>query len=125
MTGFRFSKRSLQNLQRVHPELAAVVVTCLYCYTKIDFAVICGYRTLEEQLRLVEQGRSWTKNSKHLLQADNFSHAVDLQPIIGNDWESFRTLAKDMLLSAGHLGVKIRWGGDWKVRDGYHFEMME
>jgi peptidoglycan L-alanyl-D-glutamate endopeptidase CwlK len=129
VTGYRFSKRSMQLLSRVHPELVAVVVTCLYCYTVLDFAVICGIRTLEQQVELVKRGVSWTLNSKHLIQADGYSHAVDLQPLRYNkaahDWEAFRELATCMHLSADHLGVKIRWGGAWgdKKRDGYHFEL--
>ena len=112
----------------MHPELVATVVSCLYCYTSIDFTVIWGMRTLEQQIGLIEKGFSWTRNSKHLIQADGYAHAVDLQPLRNNraatDWDAFQTLSAYMFLAANHLGIKIAWGGSWPQKDGYHFELI-
>jgi hypothetical protein len=47
--------------------------------TKIDFGVICGLRTMEEQRVLVDKGASKTMRSKHL-----DGKAVDLMAYIGS-----------------------------------------
>jgi len=89
--------------------------------------VIDGLRTLEQQLELVDNGKSWTLASKHLEQADGYSHAVDLLPLrnsrAAEDWEAFRTLSEYMFMAARFLNVKLIWGGNWGVRDGYHYEL--
>lgn len=128
---FQFSKRSLDNLQGVHPDLVAVARRALEI-TPVDFMVIDGLRTLEEQRILVRRGFSKTMNSRHLT-----GHAVDMVPwgdfdndgdIDGTDlfsfWPQYRTIAQAMKVAAGELGVDLEWGGDWKkFRDGPHFQL--
>jgi peptidoglycan L-alanyl-D-glutamate endopeptidase CwlK len=57
--------------------------------TEIDFGVTQGVRSLDEQKANVAAGRSQTMRSKHLLQDDGFSHAVDVVAYVGPDvsWE--------------------------------------
>jgi len=119
MTNYIFSQRSLDNLNGVHPDLLACVVCALYKHTTVDFSIICGVRTWEQQKKEVEEGNSWTMKSKHLLQQDGFAHAVDLAPYIGGtvpwkDLHSFRLVKEAMFKSADELGIKLKWGGDWK-----------
>ena len=108
----KFSARSLEKLKGVHPQLVAVAQAVI---EKFDFAVICGVRSLEEQKILFDAGRSKTLDSKHLVQADGFSHAIDIAPypVNWNDAKPFYFLAGLMLATAEHLGYSIRWGGDW------------
>ena len=51
--------------------------------------MIYGVRSLAEQEKLYESGRSQTMKSKHLIQPDKTSHAVDLMAYDGSDpsWE--------------------------------------
>ena len=85
---FRLSQRSLDRLDGVHPDMAAVVERAIQL-TEVDFGVTQGVRTLEEQKANVAAGRSQTMKSKHLLQDDGFSHAVDVVAYVGPDvsWE--------------------------------------
>lgn len=126
---YKFSKRSLNNLVDVHPDLIACVVLSLYVFTDIDFSVTEGLRTLERQKKLYAEGKSKTMNSRHLVQSDGFSHAVDLAPWVNgtipwNDWNAFERIANAMKRSAKYLGIEITWGGDWKsFKDGPHFQL--
>lgn len=94
---------------------------------EIDFTVICGYRTKDEQDYAFEHGKSklqWP-NSKH---NQNPSLAVDLAPV-PIDWNNltrFKELADIVLMVADKQGVKLTWGGDWKrFRDLPHFELAD
>jgi peptidoglycan L-alanyl-D-glutamate endopeptidase CwlK len=130
----KFSAASEKMLEGVHPKLVQV---CREAILIMDFSVVDGVRTKEEQAINVARGVSWTKNSKHLIQSDGFSHAVDLGPYVtGIDWqdkEMFCVLAGVMFTCAHRLGIKIRWGGDWdqdrrttdeRNRDYGHFELV-
>ena len=126
---YRLSNRSIENLERVHPDLVACVVLAMYQHTEIDFMVIEGLRTEDQQRIYFEEGVTWTMNSKHLLQKDGTAHAVDLAPIIDgavpwNDWSKFEQLNKAMVKAAEQVGTLISWGGNWKYKDGPHFQLM-
>lgn len=125
---YKFSQSSLERLDRVHPGLIACVVLALYKYATIDFSILEGKRTLERQKELMEKGKSWTINSKHLIQQDGFCHAVDLAPWVYNtipwdDWQSFEKVAISMKAAALELDLPLVWGGDWPQKDGPHFEL--
>jgi len=119
---FRFSKRSLDNLKAVHPDLVAVVKRALEI-TEVDFGVIEGVRTIERQRQLYKAGASKTLNSRHLT-----GHAVDLAAYIGGrlswDWPLYYKIAAAMKEAAKELNIPIVWGGDWiTFKDGPHFEL--
>ena len=125
MKGFKFSKRSLDNLVGVHPDLVRVVMRALEI-SRQDFYVECGVRTQEEQNRLYAQGRktpgpivTWTLNSKHIPGDDGYGRAVDLVPfpVDWNDTRKFDAIMVAMMRAAKELNVRIRWGADWD-RDG-------
>ena len=80
---FKLSSRSEARLEGLDPRLIAVVKSAIH-KTKIDFGVICGMRTLDEQKELVAKGASQTMKSKHLQ-----GYAVDLMAYIGSrgSWE--------------------------------------
>jgi peptidoglycan L-alanyl-D-glutamate endopeptidase CwlK len=59
---FKLSQRSLDRLDGLDDRLIAVVKSAIH-KSKIDFGVICGMRTLEEQRALVEKGASQTMKS--------------------------------------------------------------
>lgn len=113
--GFKLSKRSLSNLEGVHPSLVRVVHRAIEI-TGQDFAVTEGVRTLERQKKLFAEGKSKTMQSKHLVQADGFSHAVDLVAASPVDWKTvvkYLNIADAMSIAAREMNVRIRWGGSW------------
>ncbi len=111
MGGFKLGKKSLQELQGVHPDLVAVVERAIEL-TVQDFAVHDGIRTIEEQKALVNRGASKTLNSRHIT-----GHAVDLVPFIGGklrwEWEPIYHIADAVRAAALEQGVPILWGGVW------------
>ena len=119
---FVFSKRSLNNLKGVHPDLVRVVRGALEL-TEVDFVVVEGIRTLEKQRQYVESGASKTMNSRHLT-----GHAVDLIAWVGMtvNWDliNYEKIAAAMKEAGRELGIPVEWGGDWKTfKDGPHFQL--
>lgn len=112
---YKLSKRSLDRLEGVKPELAAVVKRAIQL-TSVDFGVTEGLRTRERQAELVASGASRTMNSKHIT-----GDAVDVVAYIGSNvqWELalYDNIADAFKAAAQELGVKVRWGGAWTVDD--------
>jgi len=110
---FKLSKRSLDRLDGVDERLAAVVAAAIHI-SRVDFGVICGMRTLEEQRELVEKGASQTMKSKHLV-----GHAVDLMAYCGSraSWELnlYDDIADAVAEAAREVDVPIVWGAAWTV----------
>lgn len=122
MNDFKLSRRSLERMQGVHPDLVKVVLLAIQL-TEVDFGVTQGVRTIEKQREYVAKGASKTMNSRHLT-----GHAVDLVAYIGSevrwDWPLYHKIADAMKRAANSLNVPIIWGGDWKsFKDGPHFEL--
>ena len=118
---FSLSSRSRGKLEGVHPDMVAVVERAIEL-TKVDFGVTYGVRTLEEQKRLYESGRSQKMNSKHLLQDDtSYSHAVDVVAYDGSDvvWEInvYDDICDAFKQAAEEKGVAIKWGAAWSEGD--------
>lgn len=141
---FKLSARSIGRIEGVHPDLIRVVERAIR-YSPYDFAVVEGLRTLARQRVLVAKGFSKTLHSKHLVQPDGYGHAVDIVAVGDLDrdgdidaqdrvrtWD--RTIYTDIshavLGAAVELGVRVRWGGSFKTRDGRpwfdgpHFEVV-
>lgn len=118
---FSLSQRSLSRLEGVHPFLVEVAKLAIN-RTKVDFGITCGVRTIEEQEAHVAAGRSWTMKSKHLIQDDGYSHAIDCVAYLGSDvcWEEtvYDEIA-DAIKSASEevremgYDFDIIWGAGW------------
>jgi peptidoglycan L-alanyl-D-glutamate endopeptidase CwlK len=112
---FKLSQRSLDKLEGVDKRLVAVVKHAI-TVTKVDFGVICGLRTIEEQRELVAKGASQTMKSKHL---DGL--AVDLMAYVGSrgSWELnlYDDIADAMKEGAKIVNAPIRWGAAWHIND--------
>jgi peptidoglycan LD-endopeptidase CwlK len=112
---FKLSKRSLDKLEGVNHNLVNVVHKAIEL-TKVDFGIVYGLRTLEEQKKLVAAGKSQTLKSKHL-----DGNAVDLMAYVDGKgcWELnvYDDLADAMKEAAIAEGVPIRWGAAWHIPD--------
>jgi peptidoglycan L-alanyl-D-glutamate endopeptidase CwlK len=112
---FQLSQKSLDRLEGVNEHLITVVKTAIVL-TDIDFGVICGMRTIEEQQTLVDKGASQTMKSKHL-----DGHAVDLMAYVGGraSWELnvYDDIADAMQKAAREVGTALRWGAAWHIND--------
>ena len=112
---YKLSTRSQGKLIGVDPELTLVVFLAIK-YTKIDFGVIEGVRTVAQQKALVESGASQTMKSKHLE-----GRAVDLMAYVGSRgcWELnvYDEIADAMKRAAIESNVAVRWGAAWTVTD--------
>lgn len=119
---FKFSKKSLDRLAGVHPDLVAVVHKALEL-SLIDFTVLEGVRSVARQEQLVKAGASKTMRSRHLT-----GHAVDLGAYVAGqvrwDWALYDQIAAAMKRASKELNIPIEWGGDWKTfKDGPHFQL--
>lgn len=89
--------------------------------------VLVGHRTKEEQDAAVAKGFSKVKfpNSKHNSLP---SKAVDIcpHPVNWNDKQAFIDLSLTVKEEAAKMGLKIKWGGDFKTFfDGPHYELVD
>lgn len=112
---FKLSSRSMKKLKGVDEGIVAVVKDAIGI-TKVDFGVTFGLRTLEEQKKLYESGRSQTMKSKHLE-----GRAVDLVAYFGSDisWELnvYDDICDAMAEAARKNDVAIKWGAAWSEGD--------
>ena len=77
------------------------------------------YRTVDQQRRYVDQGKSQTMRSKHLERlavdlnlfvAGKYQQSVEAYRPLGDYWKSLDP-------------ARNKWGGDWEtLRDAVHFE---
>lgn len=124
------SERSLKNLENVDERLVRLVHMANQI---VPCAVICGYRSQEDQDKAYHSGHSKLKfpQSSH---NSSPSRAVDLCPT-PIDWkarERFILFAGVVMGLAASMGIAIRWGGDWNknwdirdetFQDLVHFEL--
>jgi peptidoglycan LD-endopeptidase CwlK len=112
---FKLSQRSLDKMNGVDERLVAVAKLAIQ-RTSVDFGVICGLRTIEEQRELVAKGASKTMASKHL-----DGNAIDLMAYIGSrgSWELklYDKIGDAMIDAAKEVGVGLRWGAAWHCPD--------
>ena len=118
---YKLGARSLERLEGVHPDLVAVVKLAIQ-KTEIDFTVLEGLRTKERQVQLVASGASRTMNSRQLT-----GHAVELGAMLNGkvewSWPLYDKIAKAMKEAADELNIPVEWGGDWKMKDGPHWQL--
>lgn len=144
---FKFGDRSVKNLNTAHKDLQLIMREALRT-SMVDFGVSEGYRTLERQQKMYNEGKSRidgvNRKGKHNY---NPSLAVDIYAYV----EGRKDLAFDKvhlaylgghimataaaLLAKGEVYHKLRWGGNWdgdgtllfdqKLWDMPHFELKE
>lgn len=127
-----FSIKSHQKLNTCHPALREVFLEVI---KHIDCTVISGHRGQKEQDKLKEKGRSQLSfpQSRH---NEKPSEAIDVAPYpsMFTDDRMFYVLGGFVMCVASQLGLKIKWGANWrmdwdlennKFDDLGHFELTE
>ncbi len=128
-----FGKASAGRLDTCERDIQEVMKLA-HEWSPFDLTIISGHRSTEEQQQLFHDGRSKKDGvmdlSRH--QTDP-SEAIDIAPY-PVDWEDtarFYVMTGVVYAAANHLGVLLRWGGDWdsdwtlndqKFYDLGHFE---
>lgn len=143
-------KNSLKKLDGVHPDLVKVIKEAIK-ESPVDFSIVYGVRTTQEQKDLYALGRTkvnpdgksakkplgnivtqkngTTNRSNHQVKSSGFGEAVDIVPFLNGkiDWSAnneFKVIAAHILATAKCLGVSITWGGLWKsLPDMPHYEL--
>jgi peptidoglycan L-alanyl-D-glutamate endopeptidase CwlK len=125
--GFKFSARSLRELEGIHPDLRKVTDLALEL-SEVDFIITDGKRTLAEQKKHVANGASKTMRSRHLT-----GHAVDYVAYVKADgnkmkisysWSYMKKVADAFKAASATLKIPVDWGGDWKkFKDSPHIEL--
>lgn len=149
-TAFRFGKQSEVYLATVKPELQALA-QCALGLSDVDFAVVQGARTLDQQMRLFGQGRTqaecgavnvppayaqpdkpkvtWTLKSNHI-----GGYAIDVCPYVDGalNWDDdgklglWPHIADAFKRASILLGTPVYWGGDWTgKKDRPHFSLVK
>lgn len=113
---FKLSTRSLTKLQGVDERLIAVVRRAIEI-TTVDFGVVDGVRTPEQQMEYFKKGVSQISvGGKHVE-----GKAVDLMAYVGarGSWELnlYDNIADAMKQAAIENNVAVRWGAAWNVGD--------
>ena len=125
------NEKSQERLSEVHPDLQLVIYRAAELMTEegVDFIVTEGVRTIGKQKQLLEKGASKTLRSRHVpvMNECEMACAVDLAVRIDGevrwDWGLYPKLA-EVVKEAAHIeGIPIEWGGDWKFRDGPHYQL--
>lgn len=111
---YKFSSLSEQRLNGVAQPLQKIIRRAME-WQIMDFTVLNGLRSLEEQKEKVAKGYSKTMHSRHLPNKNGLAEAADIAPYPVN-WqnkEAFHRLAGIIQASAASFHIPIRWGGDW------------
>jgi peptidoglycan L-alanyl-D-glutamate endopeptidase CwlK len=127
----KFSKTSQLKLDSCHKDLQLLFEDVIKDF---DCTVLCGYRNETDQNKAHDEGKSKLKypNSRHNLYP---SAAVDVAPypIDWNDIKRFYFFSGWVMCKAKQMGIKVRWGGNWKgdynfkdnkFNDLVHFELI-
>ncbi len=102
-----FGTLSKTNLIGVHPKLVQIANVAVSGW---DCQVTGGQRSLAMQQLYVARGASKTMDSKHLKQADGYSHAIDINPF-PYDWDK---------IQKGYDAIKRATGG-MEIAEFYAF----
>lgn len=128
---YQYSRRSKERLQSCHFVLQALMTEAIKGAPS-DMSIVSGYRGEAQQNELYKNRRSKVQwpNSKHNKDP---SEAVDVVPYVGGlswNWAHIEPLAEHIKAAWTRLpahvteGWRLEWGGDWRWRDGAHWQIV-
>lgn len=121
MTKYKFSKRSLSNIEGIDYRLI-ILLGLMLDHSPYDFTVTEGLRTKERQAQLVKEGKSKTMNSKHIIGSAFDIAIIDEKGNITWDLKYYKEFAEVIKKLAKRLGFDIECGADWGW-DGPHIQI--
>lgn len=110
-----FGKASLLKYHTLNPYLQAILDEAIKV---MDFTIVCGHRSNDEQHRLFNAGLSELDAGKSNHNSYP-SFAVDIAPYYPTDgirWDDIEAMCMlyGIVQGIAHMkGINIRWGGDW------------
>lgn len=117
-----------EKLENVNPILVKIITKCAETQ---DIIIITGHRNKEAQDECYKKGTSMCKfpDSKHNSSPSKaFDAAISTDRGASIDWrnlDNFHKLNREIQKVAKTLGVKIKWGGEFKsIRDFVHWELI-
>jgi len=134
MTPLVYGRASEAFFRGVHPRVVAVARRALELSSatveRLDWSIVDGLRTVEQQAKLVELGKSHNPLSPHLLQPSGFGEALDFRIWLGKGVSPFplkgdspaivreklsrhERVAALWFQAADELDVPWQWGNDW------------
>ncbi len=130
---FKFSDTSQDRLNTCHKDLQTIMLVAL-ALSDIDFGIAEGYRSVERQKQLYDDGKSQL-DGINKLSNHNYapSMAVDIYAYVNGkaDYDPWNMsyLAGVILSTAkrlyesGRISHHVRWGGTWgKWKDGCNYD---
>lgn len=124
---YEFSAASLKNLESVHPDLVRVAKRAIK-ETPIDFGITEGARSYARQCELVQQKKSQTLHSLHLIQPDGYAHAIDVYAWVNGKttWQNkyYGPIVQTFITAATALEVQLEFGHLWQgFQDSVHIQL--
>ena len=135
---YKLSKRSLNTMVGVHPELVKVIKEAI-ATSPYDFMITQGVRSAKYQNELYQQGRTkpgtkvtnadgYIKKSNHQMKVDGLGYAIDFAVLYKAtiDWDTeskYEAVARHILETGHKLGIALEWGGNWKFIDYPHIQI--
>ena len=126
MNEYKWGSKSWRQLLTVDPKLFMLFTVALRD-SPVDMTVLEGYRAEHRQNGLYDIGHSNLRypDSKHNVKP---SKGIDVAPHPVN-WDNiaqFELLGKHIKKVSDRLGIRIKWGGDWKTFKDYgHYELVD
>ena len=115
---------STGRLNGVDPRLVSILERARES-SGINFEISEGMRDQARQDQMVAQGKSQTRNGRHLTGNATDIHILNDDGSVNWDFEAYRPIADAAKLAATEMGYDdFQWGGDWNtLKDGVHFQV--
>lgn len=121
------SASSRRKLLECHPVLQALVHAVA---ERINILIVCGHRGKNEQNLAFTTGKSqlawpFSKHNKMPSEAVDCAPLNDAGLLDWNDISAFKHMVEIFKQEATRLGIEIKCGADWQMRDYPHIELRD